>query len=216
MPFPLIVLLLICSVSAFGQPEATNAQQLFDDGKYAEARVLYLKLHHSEPSDALFVERLGDVDSHLANWPQAARYYQRLTQLRPSDAEGHYKYGGALAMQAAQANKLKALGMIGEVRACFEKAIVLNPRHVAARWALVEYYLQVPGIFGGSESQAHKYANELSRLSPVDHYLAKGRIEEYFGRYENAEKHYLKAHSIGNSANTKKKLDAIRAKTKNR
>lgn len=215
MPLRLIVLLFLSSVSALCQSDAKKAQQLFDEGKFAEARAHYLNLHRSDPSKAIYVERLGDVGSHSANWEQAALYYRRFIAMRPNDAGAHYKCGGALSMLAAKSTKFKALGMIGEIRSCFERAIALNPTHVEARWALVEYYLQVPGIFGGSESKATKYANELSPLSPVDHYLAKARIEEYFERYENAEKFYRKAHAIGNSEITKKKLDAIRVKIKN-
>ena len=43
--------------------------------------------------------------------------------------------------------------MIGEVRDSFEKAIALNPKHIEARWALIELNLQLPGIVGGSESK---------------------------------------------------------------
>jgi len=118
-----------------------------------------------------------------------------------------------LAMQAGE-SKWRALGSVSDIRQSFEKAIQLNPKHVEARWALVEFYLQLPAILGGSESKANKYADELSGISPVDHYLAKGRIEEYFERYEKAEKYYLKAHAIGNSQVTLKKLRSVYVKMK--
>ena len=44
-------------------------------------------------------------------------------------------------------------------------------------------YIQLPGIVGGSETKAIKYSNELLKLSPVDGYLSRGQIEEYFERY---------------------------------
>jgi hypothetical protein len=47
----------------------------------------------------------------------------------------------------------------------FEKAISLNPKHIESCWALIELYIQLPGIVGGSESKAIKYSNELLRLS---------------------------------------------------
>jgi hypothetical protein len=37
-------------------------------------------------------------------------------------------------------------------------------------------------LFGGSEKNAQHYADELIKLSPVDGYLSKGRIDEYFKR----------------------------------
>jgi tetratricopeptide (TPR) repeat protein len=102
-------------------------------------------------------------------------------------------------MKAKDSNKFAALGMISNVKAAFEKAIILNPKHLEARWALIELYLQLPGIVGGSERKALHYANELSRLSTIDGYLSKGHIAEYFERYLEAEKHYKKAVEIGKS-----------------
>jgi hypothetical protein len=50
--------------------------------------------------------------------------------------------------------------MIGEIKESFEKAIKLNPAHIDAR-ALIELYIKLPGIVGGSETKALKYSNEL-------------------------------------------------------
>jgi tetratricopeptide (TPR) repeat protein len=96
--------------------------------------------------------------------------------------------------------------LLDDVKVAFKKAIQLNPNHIGARWALIEIYIQLPGFVGGSESKAKKYAEELLKISPVDGYLSKGHIEEYFKRYTIAEKYYLKAIEIGNSKTTYQKL----------
>jgi hypothetical protein len=66
--------------------------------------------------------------------------------------------------------------------------------------------MELPGIVGGSEAKARKYSNELATLSPVDGYLSKGYISEYFKRYEDAEKNYLKAIEVGQSKTCYQKL----------
>ena len=109
-------------------------------------------------------------------------------------------------MKAKESNKFVALSMIGDVKSAFEKAISLNPKHIEARWALIELYLQLPGIVGGSERKANRYAEELYKISPVDGYLARGKIAEYFYRYKEAEKHYSSAFRIGKSSATYQKL----------
>jgi tetratricopeptide (TPR) repeat protein len=109
-------------------------------------------------------------------------------------------------MKAKESNKFKALGMIDEVKGSFEKAIILNPKHIEARWALIELYIQLPGIVGGSQSKAIKYSNELMRLSPVDGYLSKGHIDEYFKRYTAAEQQFKKAIAISGSKMSYQKL----------
>jgi hypothetical protein len=41
-------------------------------------------------------------------------------------------------------------------------------------------------LFGGSEKKAQRYADELIKLSPVDGYLSKAHIDEYF-EHRNCE-----------------------------
>ncbi|RZJ65652.1 MAG: hypothetical protein EOO50_12950 [Flavobacterium sp.] len=211
----LILLLLIFTSLAFSQSDEKKAEQFFEQKKYSEAKAIYLEIYSRQPSNANVVEHLGDLSAIGKKWQTASHYYNKLVALNPNDPEAHYKFGGAMAMDAAQTNKLRALTMISNIEASFEKAIRLDPKHINARWALIEFYLQLPGIFGGSESKAAQYANELAKLSPVDHYLAKARIDEYFERYEKAEKNYVKAHEIGQSETTKRKLASIRIKLKN-
>jgi hypothetical protein len=67
----------------------------------------------------------------------------------------------------------------------------------------------VPGLFGGSEKKAQNYANQLMLLSPVDGYLARGKIDEYFERFKSAEKNYLKAIQIGGIKTTYDRLTAL-------
>ena len=109
-------------------------------------------------------------------------------------------------MKAKESNKFKALGMIDDIKGSFEKAIQINPNHIEARWALIELYLQLPGIVGGSERKADKYASELLKISPVDGYLAKGHIAEYFNRFKEAEKQYNKAIAVSGSKTSYQKL----------
>src|SRR5690606_14483268 len=115
---------------------------------------------------------------------------EKLLRLKPRDANSSYKYGGALGMKAQTVNKFRALSMIGDIREAFEKAILLDPKHLEARWALIELNLKLPAIAGGSIKKANRYANELMGLSPVDGYLALGRIADHEENFKSAEKNY--------------------------
>jgi tetratricopeptide (TPR) repeat protein len=153
----------------------------------------------TQPSNLKAIEYLGDIAGRNKSWDKAIGYYKKLKQLKPTEANYYYKYGGVLGMKAKESSKFQALGMIGEIKESFEKAITLNPKHIEARWALVMIYIQLPGIVGGSETKAVKYSNELLKLSPVDGYLSKGQIEEYFKRYSLAEQQYKKAIAAGST-----------------
>ena len=109
-------------------------------------------------------------------------------------------------MKALEVNKFKALGIIGDVKYAFLKAAELDPTHIDVRWAMVELYMQLPGIIGGSKSKSLKYADELEQLSKVDGYLAKGYVYEYDKEPELAESYYKKAIKVGGSLTCYDKL----------
>jgi tetratricopeptide (TPR) repeat protein len=194
-----LTFLLLFPMLIWSQSDFSKAEKLFKEGKYEQAQPILESFLKQNPSNLKTIEYLGDIAGHEKSWDKAIGYYQKLKQLKPSEANYYYKYGGVLGMKAKEANKFKALGMIGEVKESFEKAIELNPKHIEARWALVMLYLQLPGIVGGSETKAIKYSNELLKLSPVDGFLSRGQIEEYFGRYPLAEQQYKKAIAAGST-----------------
>ncbi len=200
------VILFFAIQSMQGQTSFEKARKLFDQGNFAQAKPLFEALVLKNPSDLKSIEYLGDIHSHQKNWTEAVVFYEKLKKANPTDANYVYKFGGALGMKAKESNKFKALGMIDEVEESFLKAIQLDAKHIGARWALVELYLQLPAIIGGSEKKAQKFSNQLLAISPVDGYLSKGHIDEYFKRYASAEKNYKKAVEIGGSKTTYQKL----------
>lgn len=204
-----LYLLLLLPAMIWSQSNFDKAEKLFKEGKYSQAEEVFLFCLKSNPNDLKAIEYLGDIAGQNKDWDKAISYYKKLKVSKPSEANYFYKYGGALGMKAKEANKFRALGMIDEVKASFEKAIALNPKHIDSRWALIELYIQLPGIVGGSESKAIKYSNELLRLSPVDGYLSRGHIEEYFKRYKNAEGQYKKAIQVGGSKTSYQKLASL-------
>jgi len=199
-------LLILLPLLTFSQTSFEKAEKLFKQGKYALAKPIFETILIDNPHDLRTLEYLGDIEGAAKSWDQAMFYYDNLKKLDSTNANYYYKYGGCLGMKAKDSNKFKALGMISDIQSSFEKAIKLNPNHLEARWALIELYLQLPGIVGGSERKAERYASELLKISPVDGYLAKGHIAEYFNRYKDAEKNYTKAIAISGSKTTYKKL----------
>jgi len=194
-----LVLFLLFPLLILGQTNFMKGEKLFKDGNFDQAEPLLENYLKSSPNHLRTLEYLGDIASQNKSWDKSISYYQKLKTLKPTEANYYYKYGGALGMKSLGVSKIKALGMIGEVRSSFEKAIALNPKHIEARWALIELNLQLPAIVGGSESKAIKYSSELRELSPVDGYLSRGHIEEYFKRYAEAEVQYRRAILIGGS-----------------
>ena len=197
----LFLFLLLIPMFAISQTDFDKAEKLYLSKNFEQSKVLFQNYLKDNPSSLKTLEYLGDIEGQNKSWDNAIYYYKKLKQLKPSEANYYYKYGGVLGMKAKESNKFKALGLISEVKSSFEKAISLNPKHIEARLALVELYLQLPGIVGGSEKKALLYANEIAQISAVDGYLSKGHIAEYFGRFKEAEVQYKKAVEISKSKN---------------
>jgi tetratricopeptide (TPR) repeat protein len=201
--------LLLISHCVFSQSNFEKAEKLYDQGKYSLARSIFENIYKENPSQIKAIEYLGDISVQLKEWDKALGYYQKLKNLKPNEANYYYKYGGVLGLKSKEGGKWVAIRLIGDMKESFEKALVLNPKHIEARWAMIEYYLQVPALFGGSEKKAQRYADELMKLSPVDGYLSKAHIDEYFERYKSAEKNYIKAIELGGSKNTYERLSSL-------
>ncbi|OUR99398.1 hypothetical protein A9Q86_12580 [Flavobacteriales bacterium 33_180_T64] len=209
--------ILICfclPVFVFGQSHLEKGQQLIAAKDFKKAEQHLLKYNETHQNDIEGIELLGDAYGHQRQWDNAIIYYKKLTKLEPHNANFHYKHGGALGMKALSVSKLKALGIIGDVKSAFLKAAALDPSHIDTRWALVELYMQLPGIIGGSKSKSLKYANELEALSKVDGYLAKGYIYEYDDEPEMAETYYKMAIHVGGSLTCYEKLTKLYEKEK--
>lgn len=191
-----------------------DAKQLIENKKFIKAQKLLLDYVNTHQNDMDGVELLGDAFGHQKKWDEAIIHYKKLTILDPRNANFHYKYGGALGMKALSVNKLKALSIIGDVKDAFLTAAELDPKHIDTRWALVELYMQLPGIVGGSKTKSEKYANQLEALSKVDGYLAKGYIYEYDNEPKLAEKYYKMAINEGGSLTCYDKLTQLHEKQK--
>lgn len=197
---------LLLSSFCYSQTSIDNAETFIVEKEFVKAQSEMKTFLESNPNDLEAIELLGDAYGHQKKWDEAIVQYQLLKQKRPQNANYHYKYGGALGMKALSISKIKALGIIGDVKEAFLKAAQLDPNHIEARWALVELYVSLPGIVGGSNAKALTYAKQLEELSKVDGYLAKGYVYEYDDEPELAEKYYRLAIKVGGSVTCYDKL----------
>lgn len=202
-------ILLLFTFNMMAETDFDKAEKLYKQEKFDQAKVLFESYLKTNPTSYKTVEYLGDIAGHQKKWDEAIKHYKILKVQFPKTANYFYKFGGAMGMKAKSVNKFKALAMIDEIESSFLTAARLDSKHLESRWALVMLYIELPGIVGGSEKKAIKYADELMELSKVDGYLAKGYIDEYFNRYKKAEASYIKAHEIGNSKTTFQKLYSL-------
>lgn len=210
----LTLFFFLISFITIAQSNYAQAEEYFKQEKFNKAQPIFENYLQQNPHHKKTREYLGDISAHKKDWDKAISFYKALAMEEPSNANYHFKYGGALGMKAMSVNKLRALTYIGDIKTELELAAQLDPKHIETRWALIEFYIQLPGIFGGSESKAIQYADELGKISRVDGYLANGHIAEYSKRFKDAEAFYKKAIEVGGSPHTYEKLTSLYEKNK--
>ncbi len=204
-----LYLFMLLPMALLAQSSFDKGESLFNQEKYTQAKSHFEAHLSTNPNDAKTREYLGDIACYAKDWDTAIDYYESLVEEDDNSANYHYKYGGAMGMKALEISRIRALGMIGSIKKHFLKAAKLDPNHIDVRWALVEFYIQLPGIIGGSERKAIRFANELKNISPVDGYLANGYIAEYSDRPDDAERFYKMAIKVGGSPHTYEKLTSL-------
>lgn len=210
----LYVLFFLLYVQSFiGQEiilqQAENAFEEKDYHTTVRLVKLYLKKY---PNQIKAQELLGTAYAAQENWKDSKNIYKNLVVSYPSQANYHFKYGGSLGLYAKNVSKLKAVLLLDEIKFHLRQATILDPNHIDARWALVQLYMELPGILGGSKFSAQQFAKELEPISKVDAKLAFGYIEEFDGKLEKAEIFYKEAVSIGNSSTCYQKLVDVQLK----
>lgn len=101
---------------------------------------------------------------------------ERATKAHPDDARLWLWLGRAYGRKAIEANLLARAGWAGKTREAWEKAVALDPENLDARFDLLQYYLQAPGMLGGGVDKAKAQAEAIGRIKPAHGQLALGSI----------------------------------------
>lgn len=95
---------------------------------------------------------------------------------KPQSARCQNLWGVLIAARLMEEIDLSALGNIGEIREHFENAVALAPQDYAMRHDLQAFYLEVPGVLGGSQRKARVQADALARLDPPRAVMLRAEI----------------------------------------
>ena len=171
-------ILCFIAVTSNAQNVLERVDSLIQHKAYAKAEKELSTYLIQHKTNLKAMELLGDTYAYQDQWDSAIEVYAHLAEIKPKDAQIHYKLGGAMGMKALSVNKIRALAYVGGIKSALSKAIALDSSHIIAHWALIEFHMALPVIVGGSSKKALKYAKHLEQISEVDGYLAKGYIYE--------------------------------------
>ncbi|MCX6142080.1 MAG: tetratricopeptide repeat protein [Ignavibacteriales bacterium] len=185
-------LCLLVSFPASGQTKFEKAVRLYDDGKIPESKALFLEAikEDARNADAYYYLGMISIDS---DYEGAIDYLEKAVELVGTEAKYHFMLGNAYGVKAQRAGIFSKLGAASDCKEQYLTAISLDPKYTDARMRLIEFYLEAPGIAGGSEEKAAAEADTIKTYDPYAGYLAKARFHQYRKEKAQEEECYLKA-----------------------
>ncbi|MGA8763895.1 MAG: tetratricopeptide repeat protein [Candidatus Sulfotelmatobacter sp.] len=134
----------------------------------------------------------------LDEWDRGIPACEKAVSLDTGNSRYHLWLGRIYGEKAERVGFLSAIGMAKKVRAEFERAVALDPENWEARTDLAEFYLEAPGIVGGSKDKARAQADVLAPQDAAMAHWIKGRIAEKNKDTALAEQEYRAAIATSN------------------
>lgn len=164
----LTFLALATLASAAFDPVAFNAAvDLYNQRKPLEARKAFESLAVANPQNADVQFYLGRIALQSDDHEKAVAHLEKAVALVPTDARYHLRLGDAYGRSAQKAGMFSKMGLAGKCRTSYEKAVELDPKNLDARFSLLGFYQQAPGIVGGGMDKALLQAQEIKKLDPA-------------------------------------------------
>jgi tetratricopeptide (TPR) repeat protein len=180
--------LALSFTNSLAQSVDADFKSLMKDRKFAEAEALARDRIGKNPRDDV---ALWYLSRSIAGDPKKrdeaiARGEQCVKEL-PQSARCHNALGmlyGAAALSGGMGSIIKYASSIKEE---FAKAVELDPRFFDARRDLNQFYLQAPGIAGGSVRKAIENSDAMARLNANQGALLRAEVHIYEKEFDKAE-----------------------------
>lgn len=127
------------------------------------------------------------------NADDAVQMFEKAVKLDDGNAEYHLWLARALGTVARKANLFRQPFLARRVKSEFDRTVQLDPRNIGGHDGLMQYYLQAPGIAGGSLEKARAEAEAIARLSPMRGHFARAAIADHEKDAAGAEREYKAA-----------------------
>ena len=164
--------LITGALAAFPVHAQTNAELtgLWEAKRYAElerAAMKRLSVRNDDAEAYRALARAATGQRDAARRDAALKTFEACTERHPTLALCSYGVGSVLGVQLmANGVSLKAMMSVGRVRDNLQKAIDLDATLFAARLALVQFYMAVPTVAGGSSGKASELVQAINGSQP--------------------------------------------------
>jgi tetratricopeptide (TPR) repeat protein len=163
-----------------------TAHALFEQGRYAEARAIFVAQAEREKSDAAAHYWAGRAWLEEGRADRAREWLERAVSLDTRNSEYWLWLGRSCGDQIRKASVFRRYGLARETKRAFEAAVEANPENLEARSNLIDYYLEAPRFVGGDPDEALSEAEEIRRRDESWGLLEIARVHAWTERWDAA------------------------------
>jgi tetratricopeptide (TPR) repeat protein len=184
-------------LSADSVPESgVSGPALFQEHKFEQATQAFeadLKAGTNQVQALIYLGRIAFEGNHLG---EAARFFERATDLATNNSMAYLWLGRAYGVQARELGPPRGIGPARKAKNALEKSVSLGPDNLEARVDLATFYREAPGIVGGNSHAAAMQADEIARRDPYLGALVRGDLLLSQQQFAEAERAYQSATSL--------------------
>ena len=183
-------LLLVLTLPCWAYAQSTDAdfQPLLKERKFQEVEALANARITKNPSDELAIWYLTSVSANdkIKRETTITKAEACIAAL-PKSAKCHHAMGRLYGAAALSSGPLDMMKYASRIKDEFLLAVELDPSNYDARRDLGQYYLQAPGIAGGSVRKAINNADEMGKINPTMGRLLRADVHIYEKEFDQTE-----------------------------
>lgn len=171
------LLLTICTILA---AQDTDLESLRKDGHWKQIRTRIAGWVATKPQDPYALLWSSRVKRAFRDVEGALDLARKAVELKADDPDIQSNLSVCAGESARRTDgKLKQLPLAREMKKAGEAALALKPGHEEASKMMFGYYLQAPGILGGSVSKAKDLAEQVGKTDPAEGLFFQAQIALY-------------------------------------
>ena len=191
-----VMIWLLCALSsvlAVGNDSLQQAVSLYEQGALDEAQARFESLQNVDPQYADTYYYLGLIQQSRGDYMEAADYFEKAVDLDQQQSRYYQGLGEAYGSAAQNVSMFKQMRLAGKIRSAFERSVELDGDNIEARSGLITYYVNAPGIAGGSETKALEQAREIGKRNAFRGHLALAAVYQSQDDDQATEREYRAA-----------------------
>lgn len=187
--------IMFCFAACVPAATAGNSspEALIHAGHWKQVRAIAEKLAQQKPNDAYTFYLLAEEKQAFGDDNGALPLAEKAVALDGNNAAYHLCLAEIYGDMAEHAGIFKQISLGRSFKKEAEQAVALDPKNLDAKFDLLQFYLDAPGIIGGGKDKAYAEADEIAHISAVKGFMAEAQIAAHEKDTAKAQSFYEKA-----------------------